>query len=57
MDVKLKTRKVNVRKETKPSKGHTVSFITHMFIYNTGPVSKLLSLLRSKNENKVAISY
>jgi len=57
MDVKLKTRKVNVRKETKPSRGHTGSFLTHKFIYNTGPVSKPLSLPRSKNENKVAISY
>jgi hypothetical protein len=56
-DVKLKTRNVKVRKETKPSRGHTVSFLTQKFIYNTGPVSNPLSLPPSKNENKVAISY
>jgi len=56
-DVKLKTRKVNVRKETQPSRGHAVSFLTHKFIYITGPFSKPLYLPPSKNENKVAISY
>jgi hypothetical protein len=56
MDVKL-NKKVNVSKETKPSRGHTVSFLTHKFIYNTGPVSEPLSLPRSNNENKAAISY
>ena len=42
--VKLKTRKFNVRKETQPSRGHAVSFLTHNFIYNTGPFSKPLYL-------------
>jgi hypothetical protein len=57
MDVKLKTRKVNVRKETKSSRGHTDSFLNQKFIFNTGPDSKPSSLPPSKNENKVAISY
>jgi len=34
INVKLKTRNVNIRKETIPSRGHTVSFLTHKFIYN-----------------------
>jgi hypothetical protein len=44
MDGKLKTRKVNFRKETKPSRGHTVSFLPHKFIYNIGSFSNPLYL-------------
>jgi hypothetical protein len=55
-DVKLKTRKVSVRKETQLSRGNAVPFLAHKFIYNTGSFSKPSYLPPSKSRDKLSMT-